>query len=720
MTGPAGWLFQNYTSTTYHHEMGHIWGATDEYHPDAAQSPTLLVGYTQEVNANSQYNDGTGYFGGAGESIIALMINNVDYVSPWTRGQWGTWDLDGDGIYDPQDTFPTVVLNTPTGSSTLAFTGTASVTPLKKETGTFADANIIVSRIARVEWRVNGGPWQAATASDGAFDESSEDFTFTISDLRDGGYVFEARATDHFGNATTRYPRRDVPCPAADHQQPADGGPRGDAGPRLERPRSSSTPPDRSTRRTGPPFSTAGIWRTTAPGTRLLATTTASHIVRHGGSEDGQGGGPGQRRRDRDPDGELHRVGLDGRPHSHVHRGPGAGFVTSPAVFNFDASGVSDGEDAATALQVRWDFEDDGIWDTGYSTTKDGLQRLRPGLRGRPRGRVRTTYLYGGNAVTATRRASSPPRPRRQSRALPDALQRHHPGGTVTVGIRTSLTGPCLTSLTRNQTELAEGDWNLFDLPDVAVTTGVTYYLVVLSSDTDMMWLADTSNPYAGGTHWYSTTWRHDLGPARRRPHFRIYDGRSHGPADQVPGLARPHGGPGRVRPDAPAVRDIGTNAYDHAPTVSLDAVPTSGTTSTTFDLTATGGDADPGTIWDGMIHYRWDVDGDGNFETEFGAANTRSATYARSGNYQATVEVRDRYHATARASVTLTVASGLPARRVDQRRHGHRGERGHDDGGLHRLPLGGERADGHGGLRHRQRDRHGRRLPTTSPPRER
>jgi formylglycine-generating enzyme required for sulfatase activity len=39
-------------------------------------------------------------------------------------------------------------------------------------------------------------------------------------------------------------------------------------------------------------------------------------------------------------------------------------------VFSFNASASSDNEDTATALQVRWDWENDGTWDTGYTTTK--------------------------------------------------------------------------------------------------------------------------------------------------------------------------------------------------------------------------------------------------------------------------------------------------------------------------------------------------------------
>lgn len=43
---------------------------------------------------------------------------------------------------------------------------------------------------------------------------------------------------------------------------------------------------------------------------------------------------------------------------------------TTGTVFNFDGSGSSDAEDPASALQVRWDWESDGTYDTAWSTTK--------------------------------------------------------------------------------------------------------------------------------------------------------------------------------------------------------------------------------------------------------------------------------------------------------------------------------------------------------------
>jgi len=38
--------------------------------------------------------------------------------------------------------------------------------------------------------------------------------------------------------------------------------------------------------------------------------------------------------------------------------------------FNFDALGCSDGQEPSANLSVRWDWEDDGVWDTAYVTSK--------------------------------------------------------------------------------------------------------------------------------------------------------------------------------------------------------------------------------------------------------------------------------------------------------------------------------------------------------------
>jgi CSLREA domain-containing protein len=61
---------------------------------------------------------------------------------------------------------------------------------------------------------------------------------------------------------------------------------------------------------------------------------------------------------------------------STCNTSPQASFTVNPStgdtstLFTFDASGCSDNEDASSALEVRWDWENDGIYDTNWSTVK--------------------------------------------------------------------------------------------------------------------------------------------------------------------------------------------------------------------------------------------------------------------------------------------------------------------------------------------------------------
>jgi len=75
---------------------------------------------------------------------------------------------------------------------------------------------------------------------------------------------------------------------------------------------------------------------------------------------------------------------LDAAPAANT--APSAVFTVSPtsadagAVFSVDAFGVSDTEDGAANLEVRWDWTGDGVWDTEYSTTKSAaFQFMTPG-----------------------------------------------------------------------------------------------------------------------------------------------------------------------------------------------------------------------------------------------------------------------------------------------------------------------------------------------------
>jgi len=59
-----------------------------------------------------------------------------------------------------------------------------------------------------------------------------------------------------------------------------------------------------------------------------------------------------------------------------TNQNPSAHFIITPdggntnTTFSFNASGCSDKEDPTHLLEVRWDFEGDGVWDTDWSTEK--------------------------------------------------------------------------------------------------------------------------------------------------------------------------------------------------------------------------------------------------------------------------------------------------------------------------------------------------------------
>ncbi len=102
-------VLETYNHTdTFMHEFGHIFGAFDEYCPDACTPPTLLGGYLGMINANAFSNEsGGGIDKGRGESVSSLMeANNPDAINGYTRGAWGWLDTDGDGIIEVRDTLP--------------------------------------------------------------------------------------------------------------------------------------------------------------------------------------------------------------------------------------------------------------------------------------------------------------------------------------------------------------------------------------------------------------------------------------------------------------------------------------------------------------------------------------------------------------------------------------------------------------------------------------
>ncbi len=76
-------------------------------------------------------------------------------------------------------------------------------------------------------------------------------------------------------------------------------------------------------------------------------------------------------------EGEVTVLNTPPIPHIHVHREIGDTSTT----FRFDASASFDHGDPTPALRVRWDWQDDGVWDTPLTVNKSAAHRYEdPGM----------------------------------------------------------------------------------------------------------------------------------------------------------------------------------------------------------------------------------------------------------------------------------------------------------------------------------------------------
>jgi len=193
-----GWGIGN-MNMVMSHETAHIFWALDEYF-GACSSCTQQSGYLWVQNQNC---DLTGSGGCAINQNCVMRNNVIANRCPYTRGHIGVRDTDADNIPDVRDTFPetqlTAYVPDPTANPTLTYTGQATVVPLPRPGGT--GNNISINTIAMVYYKVDSGSWTQATAVDGAWDESVEDYSFTTGPLSTGNHTISAYAVNDVGNA---------------------------------------------------------------------------------------------------------------------------------------------------------------------------------------------------------------------------------------------------------------------------------------------------------------------------------------------------------------------------------------------------------------------------------------------------------------------------------------------------------------------------------------
>ncbi len=191
-----GWGIDNMASVA-RHETGHIFLAADEYcQPGYACCDVGPAGYLYVPNTNCEKDNPS--------SVPCVMRYNEDALCIYTHGQIGWQDSDEDG---KPDTIDNVVANTldphmtPTSETVLTFTGTATDVPCFSPTRT----DVTINKISAVKYRIDGGTWTDASASDGSFDEDSEDYTFTAPPLTAGEHLIETQAysSPYSGNVST-------------------------------------------------------------------------------------------------------------------------------------------------------------------------------------------------------------------------------------------------------------------------------------------------------------------------------------------------------------------------------------------------------------------------------------------------------------------------------------------------------------------------------------
>lgn len=196
LTSTAASYGSQYLDAVLAHEVGHIFGALDQY-PAANVSCNARAGYLGVENLNSQLN-------GCPSNVPSIMRGGISaYASgaldAYAGGQLGWRDSDGDGILDPVDT-PVSLSQTQhmlaaNQSNVFTFSGRVQQSAYPSA----ARSTLLINRLAQVQYRVAGGAWLDAQAVDGRFDSSDEAFSFTTPPLPGGSVTIELRVIDQLG-----------------------------------------------------------------------------------------------------------------------------------------------------------------------------------------------------------------------------------------------------------------------------------------------------------------------------------------------------------------------------------------------------------------------------------------------------------------------------------------------------------------------------------------
>ena len=196
-----GYGFANFGAVLAH-EMGHVFGALDEYAPTSAGYPStgdLSSGYLGVRNRNAVSGGTTDLpciMRGSNATLSAFARGDL---CPSTIGQTGLRDSDGDTHPDVVDTRPAFTTGADVavagGGVTVSGTVDEQPWPHGKSTHTHFRHDISIETPHALAYRVDGGAWQPLAALDGAFDQASEGWSLTTGTLAAGHHELELEGT---------------------------------------------------------------------------------------------------------------------------------------------------------------------------------------------------------------------------------------------------------------------------------------------------------------------------------------------------------------------------------------------------------------------------------------------------------------------------------------------------------------------------------------------
>jgi formylglycine-generating enzyme required for sulfatase activity len=273
---------------------------------------------------------------------------------------------------------------------------------------------------------------------------------------------------------------------------------------------------------------------------------------------------------------------------------------TTATTFQFDASGSSDTQDSVSALQVRWDWENDGTWDAPWSATKTA------------------SHVYGTTGTKTIKLEV------KDSGGLTDDTTR-------TVSVSSGVNTAPIASFT---VEPSSGIVSTVFQFDAAGSSDAEDVILVLQTrwdwENDGIWDTDWSANKIP-THQYDT-------PGTKVIKMEIKD-------------------TGGLTDDT--TRTVTVTPDNQAPTASFVVNPSSGTTSTVFHIDASGSWDTEDPIE--LLHVRWDWENDGTWDTDWSGTKTATHTYATTGTKTIKLEVKDTGGLTDDTTQTFTVISSGP-----------------------------------------------------------